>query len=73
MTERAGLMTVGDLAARTGLSIKMIRELEGRGLIYTPGRSPGQLPTLRRLRALVRGDDPRAALARLDPPPGVRL
>jgi len=40
MTERAGLMTVGDLAARTGLSIKMIRELEGRGLIYTAGRSP---------------------------------
>jgi len=33
-------MTVGDLAARTGLSIKMIRELEGRGLIYTAGRSP---------------------------------
>lgn len=40
MTERAGLMTVGDLSARTGLSIKAIRELEGRGLIYTAGRSP---------------------------------
>lgn len=35
-----GLMTVGQLAARTGLSIKAIRELEGRGLIYTAGRSP---------------------------------
>lgn len=34
------LMTVGQLAARTGLSIKAIRELEGRGLIYTAGRSP---------------------------------
>lgn len=33
-------MTVGQLAARTGLSIKAIRELEGRGLIYTAGRSP---------------------------------
>lgn len=40
MTDRAGLMTVGGLAARTGLSIKMIRELEGRGLIYSAGRSP---------------------------------
>jgi MerR family transcriptional regulator, copper efflux regulator len=33
------LMTIGQLAARTGLSIKTIRELEGRGLIYTAGRS----------------------------------
>lgn len=33
-------MTVGQLAARTGLSIKAIRELEGRGLIYCAGRSP---------------------------------
>lgn len=33
-------MTVGELAARTGLSIKAIREFEGRGLIYTVGRSP---------------------------------
>ena len=40
MTERSELMTVGDLAARTGLSIKAIRELEGRGLIYSAGRSP---------------------------------
>lgn len=40
MSERTGLMTVGDLAARTGLSIKAIRELEGRGLIFSAGRSP---------------------------------
>lgn len=36
---RAGLMTVGELARRTGLSRKAIRELEGRGLIYSAGRS----------------------------------
>lgn len=35
----SGLMTVGDLARRTGLSHRAIRELEGRGLIYTAGRS----------------------------------
>lgn len=34
-----GLMTVGQLARRTGLSHKLIRELEGRGLIYSAGRS----------------------------------
>lgn len=33
------LMTVGELSRRTGLSRKAIRELEGRGLIYTVGRS----------------------------------
>ncbi len=32
-------MTVGQLAHRTGLSHKAIRELEGRGLIYSTGRS----------------------------------
>lgn len=32
-------MTVGELARRTGLSHKTIRELEGRGLIYSAGRS----------------------------------
>lgn len=36
---RSGLMTVGELARRTGLSHKAIRELEGRGLIYSAGRS----------------------------------
>ena len=40
MADRDELMTVGELAARTGLSIKTVRELEGRGLIYTAGRSP---------------------------------
>jgi MerR family copper efflux transcriptional regulator len=34
-----GLMTVGQLARRTGLSHKAIRELEDRGLIYSAGRS----------------------------------
>jgi DNA-binding transcriptional MerR regulator len=36
---RSRLMTVGQLARRTGLSHKAIRELEGRGLIYSAGRS----------------------------------
>jgi MerR family copper efflux transcriptional regulator len=33
------LMTVGELARRTGMSRKAIRELEGLGLIYSTGRS----------------------------------
>jgi DNA-binding transcriptional MerR regulator len=33
------LMTIGELASRTGLSRKLIREFEGRGLIYSAGRS----------------------------------
>ena len=43
MTEKgvAQLMTVGELARRTGLSIKAIREYEGLGLIYSAGRSEG--------------------------------
>lgn len=41
MDEREQLMTVGQLAARTGLSVRAIRELEGRGLIYSAGRSEG--------------------------------
>jgi len=32
-------MTVGELARRTGMSAKAIRELEGLGLIYSAGRS----------------------------------
>jgi MerR family copper efflux transcriptional regulator len=36
---RADLMTVGELALRTGVSAKAIREFEGLGLIYTAGRS----------------------------------
>ena len=35
------LMTVGELARRTGLSIKAIRRYEGSGLIYSAGRSEG--------------------------------
>lgn len=41
MSETRDLMTVGELSARTGMSIKAIRELEGRGLIYSAGRSAG--------------------------------
>jgi DNA-binding transcriptional MerR regulator len=33
------LMTIGELADRTGLSRKLIREFEGRGLIYSAGRT----------------------------------
>jgi MerR family copper efflux transcriptional regulator len=33
------LMTVGELARRSGLSIKSIREYEALGLIYSAGRS----------------------------------
>jgi MerR family copper efflux transcriptional regulator len=33
------LMTVGELAARTGMSSKAIRQFEGMGLIYSAGRS----------------------------------
>jgi MerR family copper efflux transcriptional regulator len=33
------LMTIGELASRTGMSRKSIRELDGLGLIYTAGRS----------------------------------
>jgi MerR family copper efflux transcriptional regulator len=35
----ARLMTVGELAHRTGTSAKAIREFEGLGLIYSAGRS----------------------------------
>ena len=36
-----GLMTVGQLSRRTGLSIKAIRQYEALGLIYSAGRSEG--------------------------------
>jgi MerR family transcriptional regulator, copper efflux regulator len=39
--QSTGLMTVGELSRRTGLSIKAIREYEGLGLIYSAGRSEG--------------------------------
>jgi MerR family copper efflux transcriptional regulator len=35
------LMTVGQLASRTGLSVKAIRKYEALGLIYSAGRSEG--------------------------------
>jgi MerR family transcriptional regulator, copper efflux regulator len=34
-------MTIGELARRTGLSIRSIRRYEGLGLIYSAGRSRG--------------------------------
>lgn len=37
--EQQSLMTVGDLARRTGMTRKSIRELEDLGLIYSAGRS----------------------------------
>lgn len=37
----SGLMTIGALSRRTGLSIKAIREYEALGLIYSAGRSEG--------------------------------
>jgi len=36
-----GLMTVGELSRRTGLSIKAIRQYEALGLIYSAGRTDG--------------------------------
>ena len=33
-------MTIGELARRSGMSVKALRRLEGMGLIYTVGRSP---------------------------------
>jgi MerR family transcriptional regulator, copper efflux regulator len=37
--DEQALMTVGELAQRTGMSRKAIRELEDLGLIYSAGRS----------------------------------
>jgi MerR family transcriptional regulator, copper efflux regulator len=36
----AATMTIGQLSRRTGLSVKVLRRLEGMGFIYTAGRSP---------------------------------
>jgi MerR family copper efflux transcriptional regulator len=36
---RGDLITVGELARRTGMSAKAIRQFEGLGLIYSAGRS----------------------------------
>jgi DNA-binding transcriptional MerR regulator len=34
-------MTIGALSRRTGVPVKMLREYEDLGFIYTAGRSPG--------------------------------
>ncbi len=36
----ASTMTIGELARRTGTSVKALRRYEGMGLIYTADRSP---------------------------------
>ncbi len=36
----ASTMTIGELARRSGTSVKALRRYEGMGLIYTAGRSP---------------------------------
>lgn len=36
----AATMTIGELARRSGTSVKALRRYEGMGLIYTVGRSP---------------------------------
>ena len=35
------LVTIGDLARRTGVAEKVVRRQQDMGLIYTRGRSPG--------------------------------
>jgi DNA-binding transcriptional MerR regulator len=83
------LMTVGDLARRTGLSIKAIRQYEGLGLIYSAGRSEGGyrlfddtalwcaqvIATLRSLGLTIKEIDQlgHAYLSRPDEPIGPRL
>jgi MerR family copper efflux transcriptional regulator len=83
------LMTVGELARRTGLSIKAIRRYEGLGLIYSAGRSEGGyrlfdesalwcaqvIATLRSLGLTIREIDQlgRAYLSQPDEPIGPRL
>ena len=37
----AGVMTIGTLSRRTGVTVKALRAYEDMGLIYTVGRSPG--------------------------------
>ena len=83
------LMTVGELARRTGLSIKAIRRYEGLGLIYSAGRSDGNyrlfdesalwcaqvISTLRTLGLTIKEIDrlARAYLSRSDEPVGPRV
>src|SRR5690348_10579233 len=40
-TDQVKPMTIGSLARRTGMPVKMLREYEDMGLIYSVGRSPG--------------------------------
>ncbi len=39
--QRTTVMTIGALSRRTGVPVKILREYEDLGLIYTVGRSPG--------------------------------
>ncbi|MGH2823140.1 MAG: MerR family transcriptional regulator, partial [Thermoleophilaceae bacterium] len=83
------LMTVGELARRTGLSVKAIRQYEALGLIYSAGRSEGNyrlfdasalwcaqvVSTLRSLGLTIKQIDQlgSAYLSRPDEPIGPRL
>ena len=83
------LITVGELARRTGLSIKAIRQYEKLGLIYSAGRSEGNyrlfdesalwcaqvIETLRSLGLTIKEIDQlgHAYLSRPDEPIGPRL
>jgi MerR family transcriptional regulator, copper efflux regulator len=82
-------MTVGELARRTGLTVKSIRQYEALGLIYSAGRSDGNyrlfdesalwcaqvIATLRSLGLTIKEIDQlgRAYLSRPDEPIGPRL
>jgi MerR family copper efflux transcriptional regulator len=84
-----GVMTVGELARRTGLSIKAIRQYEAMGLIYSVGRSESNyrlfdesalwcaevISTLRSLGLTIKEIDQtaRAYLSDPDAPIGPRL
>jgi MerR family transcriptional regulator, copper efflux regulator len=88
-TSGEGLMTVGELSRRTGLSIKAIRRYEELGLIYSAGRSEGGyrlfddsalwcaqvIETLRALGLTIKEIDELASayLVRPDEPIGPRL
>jgi MerR family transcriptional regulator, copper efflux regulator len=83
------LMTIGQLARRTGLSVKAIRQYEALGLIYSAGRSEGNyrlfdasalwcaqvISTLRSLGLTIKQIDElgRTYLSRPDEPMGPRL
>jgi MerR family transcriptional regulator, copper efflux regulator len=83
------LMTVGQLARRTGLSVKAIRQYEALGLIYSAGRSEGNyrlfdesalwcaqvISTLRSLGLTIKQIDQlgRAYLSEPDEPIGPRV